>query len=267
MMKSINVGYLKELKKKQEPLTALTAYDATQAKLFESSGVEMILVGDSLGMLVKGEKDTLSVTTREMLYHTKCVSRGLAKSFLVADMPFLSYSTPREALRNAGLLIKKGKAKMVKVEGANEGNLKAIEELVSNHIPVCGHLGLNPQSILEIGKYGVFGKTIGEVEKLKQGVKRLEELGVLALVLECVPKPIAREITETTTMTVIGIGSGNACDGQIAVHYDILGMSDKKMKFIRNFLKNSSGVSEAIAVYCEAVKKRSFPNDEEAFLL
>ena len=217
-------------------------------------------------MLVKGERDTLSVTVKEMLYHTKCVSRGLSKSFLIADMPFLSCSEPKQALRNAGILIKKGKARMVKIEGANENNLKVIEELMINHIPVCGHLGLNPQSILKMGKYGVFGKTNHEAKKLKEEIRRLEEIGVSMIVLECVPKVIAAEITEATPMVVIGIGSGNLCDGQVVVNYDILGMSGKKMKFTRNFLKNNSGIKEAVVAYHQAVKERSFPNDGESFL-
>ncbi len=262
---AFTLNYFKELKKKKEPISALTAYDSTQTRVAEKAGIEILLVGDSLGMVVQGQNNTLPVKLQDMIYHTKCVSSAINQSFLITDMPFLTYTNPEQALKNAGSLIQKSKAKMVKIEGADPNLLTVIQTLLQNHIPVCGHLGLTPQSILELGKYGVKGQTLDEISALKKNFKDLEAIGVPMVVLECVPHKVAKELTETTSMIVIGIGSGKYCDGQILVNYDLLGLSGKKIKFIRNFLKETNDIASAISAYHQAVKERSFPSTEESY--
>ncbi len=275
-MKKIILEHLRDLKSSSEPIACLTAYDATQASFFEKCGVEVLLVGDSLGMNVKGQESTVSTTMRDMLYHTKCVSRAAKKSYVISDMPFLTYSNPEIALKNAGKLIQEGSAKMVKLEGSEPNILEAIKFLTKNHIPVCGHLGLNPQAILETGKYSIAKNSEENYQKLNGQLKDLEKVGVTMVVLECVPHEITKRIIPQTNMIVIGIGSGSSTDGQILVHYDLMGMGKKKMKFTRDFISNLSSMGSAVdpdksalelglKSYVEAVKNRTFPSLEESF--
>jgi len=261
---SVTIPQLLEKKSKGEKIAMLTAYDFTFAKIADEAGVDMILVGDSLGVVVQGLANTLPVTMDEMLYHTRMVVRATENALVVGDMPFLSYQTSIEdGIRNAGLFLKEG-ASAVKLEGgASMGEL--IEELSHADIPVVAHIGLTPQSVHKMGGFKVQGK--GEAGKaLVEDAKAVEAAGAFAVVVEGVPRDIAREITGAISIPTIGIGAGPDCDGQVLVIHDLLGLFDRfTPKFVRRYADLKAGAKNAITEYVEDVRTGGFPSDEESF--
>ncbi len=249
-------------KKTKTKITALTAYDALFANIIDNSGLDIILVGDSLGMVVQGCDNTLSVSMADMLYHTKIVAKQVKNTLLVADMPYKSYENTELALKNANKFYQCG-VKMIKLEGGSE-KASVIKALIANDIAVCGHLGLLPQSIKKIADYKVQGRSQDEADKIIKDAKLLEQIGVKMLVLECVPAKLAKKITNILKIPVIGIGAGIDCDGQVLVLTDILGIS-KPPKFAKNFLVETNSIAGAIKAFAKAVKSQSFPTKEHSF--
>ncbi len=254
-------------KKKQagEKIVCLTAYDASFAALLDRCGVDVVLVGDSLGMVIQGHDTTLPVDMRAMLYHTRSVARGLQHSLLMADMSFLSFTSVTEALRNAGRLIKQAGAQMVKLEGGSE-QASIIQALSTQGIPVCAHLGLQPQHVYKLGGYRVQGRDQRSAERMLDDALVLQQAGADLMLLECVPQALAAQITDKLTIPVIGIGAGAHCDGQILVLYDILDISfGLRPKFSKNFIESAGSIETAIKAYVEAVKSGTFPAEEHSF--
>jgi 3-methyl-2-oxobutanoate hydroxymethyltransferase len=264
-MPDININRLHEMKRQGEKIAVLTSYDASFTRLIESAGVEVILVGDSLGMVIQGQDSTLPVTVDEMVYHGKCVARARSKAFLILDMPFMSYSTTAHALESAARLMKEGGAHMVKLEGGAT-QLNTVKELTANGIPVCAHLGLTPQSVHRLGGYRVQGKDMDSARIMQEDALALQQAGAQMLVLECIPRGLAAEITNSLDIPVIGIGAGADTDGQVLVLYDMLGVStDYLPKFSRNFMQQAATVKEALEAYVAAVKDGSYPSLDESY--
>lgn len=264
MTQKITINTVKEMKQAGEKIACLTAYDAAFSRILDESGVDVILVGDSLGMVLHGEETTLKVSMHDMIYHTRLVRRGCQRAMIISDMPFMSYTTPAQALGNAARLVSEGGAEVVKLEG---GSVVAeiIQHLNMHGIPVCAHLGLTPQSVHKLGGYKVQGREQHDAEQILSDAKLLEDAGAIMLVLECIPYKLAAKITETLTIPVIGIGAGSACDGQVLVLYDMLGITDRQLKFSKNFLENAKSINVAIEDYIAAIKSGSFPKDDHQF--
>ena len=249
-----------------EKLTMLTAYDYSTAKLMDEAGVDSILVGDSLGNVVLGYEDTVSVTMEDMIHHGAAVARGAKEALVVIDMPFMSYQTSvYDALVNAGRLMKEGRAGAVKLEGG-KNICPQIEAITKAGIPVMGHLGLTPQAINAFGGFKVQGKTQEAAEQLLEDALAVEKAGAFALVLECVPRKLADIITEKLTIPTIGIGAGNGCDGQILVYQDLLGMfSDFTPKFVKKYANVGEIMKDAFSAYIEDVKQGAFPEKKHEY--
>jgi len=261
---TVTLSTLQKMKKRQEKFTCLTAYDACFGQLLSEAGVDVILIGDSLGMVLQGHDSTLPVTMEDMIYHISCVKRGNRGSFLIGDMPFMSYASETQTLENAARLMRAG-AQMIKLEGgawiAHSTNL-----LAERGIPVCAHMGLTPQSINRIGGYHVQGRDPRQAESMLAEARLLEEAGASILLLECVPQTLARTISEALEVPVIGIGAGPDTDGQVMVLHDVLGISPITPKFVKNFLKDSdAGIRGALQDYVAAVKNLQFPAPEHCF--
>lgn len=256
----------KEQKLKGDKITMLTAYDYSTAKLMDNAGINGILIGDSLGMTMLGYEDTLSVTMEDMIHHTACVARGAKNALVVADMPFMSYQVSvEEAVRNAGRLMKEGRAQAVKLEGG-ASVCKQIKAITEASIPVMAHLGLTPQSVNAFGGFKVQGKSLVAARTLIEDAKRVEEAGAFSVVLECVPAALAKIITETISIPTIGIGAGAGCDGQILVYQDMLGMySDFTPKFVKKFANVGQVMTQAFADYIKETKEGTFPTVEQSF--
>ncbi|MCI9003858.1 MAG: 3-methyl-2-oxobutanoate hydroxymethyltransferase [Lachnospiraceae bacterium] len=257
---------IQKAKENKEKVTMLTAYDYSMAKLIDEAGIEMILVGDSLGMVMLGYEDTLSVTMEDMIHHTRAVARGVKNAMVVADMPFLSYQTSvYDAVCNAGRLMKEGRAQAVKLEGGREF-AEHIRAITNASIPVVGHLGLTPQSLNAFGGFKVQGKTQEAAQKLLEDARIIEEAGAVAVVLECVPAKLASLVTEKIHIPTIGIGAGAGCDGQVLVYQDMLAMfGDFKPKFVKRFGEIGTQMKEAFQKYSEEVKAGTFPAEEHTF--
>lgn len=257
---------LKEAKQKKEKITMLTAYDYSTARLMDEAGVNAVLVGDSLGMVILGYTDTISVTMEDMIHHSKAVANGCSNSLVVTDMPFMSYQTSvYDAVVNAGRLMKEGKAGAVKLEGGKEV-VPQISAIVKASIPVMGHLGLTPQSIHALGGFKVQGKSEEAARKLIEDALELEEAGVFSIVLECVPEALAKLITDKVSIPTIGIGAGAGCDGQVLVYQDMLGMfSDFTPKFVKKFANIGEEMKKAFTSYIKEVQEESFPAKEHCF--
>jgi len=253
-------------KKEKQKITMLTAYDYPFAHLVDEAGIDMILVGDSLSMVVQGNETTLPVTMDDMLYHTKIVVKSTKRAMVVADMPFMSYQVSiEEAVRNAGRLIKEAGAHAVKLEGGREilSHVKAITEA---EIPVIGHLGLTPQAFLRMGGYRLQGKTEEQAKRIIEDALRLQDKGAVAIVLEVIPSDLAKEITESLEIPTIGIGAGVHCDGQVLVIHDLLGLFEKfTPKFVKKYANLREDVLKAIIKYKEEVEKGEFPDKEHSF--
>ena len=256
----------KKAKQSGEKITMLTAYDYSTAKLEDTAGVESILVGDSLGMVVLGYENTLSVTMEDMIHHSAAVARGAENALVVTDMPFMSYQTSvYDAVVNAGRLIKEGHADAVKLEGGVKFK-EHIRTIVDASIPVMGHIGMTPQSVNAFGGFKVQGKSIEDAKRVIEDAKAVEESGAFAVVLECVPAALAEYITEILSIPTIGIGAGSGCDGQVLVYQDMLAMySDFTPKFVKKFGNIGESMTASFKKYCEEVKSGKFPATEHTF--
>ncbi len=251
------------MKGRGEKISCLTAYDAGFASVIDRCGIDIMLVGDSLGMVVQGHTTTIPVTIDHMVYHTSCVIRARKRAFVVADLPFVTYSTPESALTHAARLMQEGGAHMVKLEGARS---ECVEFLARQGIPVCGHLGLQPQSIHQLGRYRVQGKEPAAAQKIRDDAFKLQDAGIGLLILECVPATLAREISRELAVPVIGIGAGVDCDGQVLVLYDMLDIGiSKRPRFSKNFMSGRDSIESAVTAYHHAVKQGEFPAHEHSF--
>ena len=266
----MNLVTLQQMAQRGEKIAVLTCYDASFATLCENAGVEVLLVGDSLGMVLQGAESTLSVTLHDMQYHTRCVAKGANNAYIVSDMSFGSYQqSPEQALRNAARLMAAG-AHMVKLEGGSVMR-DTVRFLVERGIPVCGHLGLMPQSVHQLGGYRVQGKSEQEARQLLEDAKALAEAGASLLLLEMVPAGLAKQVTETVAIPTIGIGAGPDCAGQVLVLHDMLGIYSgsrpnyKPPRFVRNFMQGAASISQAVEAYVQAVKLKEFPTAQHSF--
>ena len=260
----VTLRSLRQMKQAGEKIAALTAYDAAFARLIEAAGVEVALIGDSLGMALQGREDTLSVSMDEMVYHTRMVTRACKRALTVADMPFRSYETAAAANNNAKRLVDEGGAAVVKLEGGVEV-AEIVASLVSRDIPVCGHVGLQPQSIRQYGGYKVQGRTAAEAEAIVAGAAALEAAGAGMIVLECIPRQLAARVTQSVSIPTIGIGAGVDCDGQVLVLYDALGISGRSPRMAKNYLRPAGGIGEALERYVGEVKRGDFPDREHSY--
>ena len=265
-LQKVTIKDIIEKKKNGEKIVSITSYDYSFAKLVDGSGIDLVLVGDSLSMVMLGHSNTLSVTMDEMIHHTKAVSRGVSNALIVGDMPFLSYKINiKEAVRNAGRFIQEGGAEAVKVEGGTE-MCPTIKAIIEADIQVMGHIGLTPQAIYKFGGFLVQGKTIEAAKKLILDAKNLEEIGVFSIVLESIPWQIAKLITKSINIPTIGIGAGRYCDGQILVIHDMLGIfTDIKPKFIKYFGKIGESISRALEEYRNEVINGLYPDREHSY--
>lgn len=263
-MAKITTAVLQKMKQQGEKISMLTAYDASFAKLFAEQGVEVLLIGDSLGMVLQGHSDTLPVTISDIAYHTRAVRAGASEAFIIADMPFMSYGTLEQTLQSVIPLMQAG-ANMVKLEGG-DFLLPTIQALTERGVPVCGHLGLTPQSVHVFGGYKVQGKTAEKADAMVRQALALQDAGAQLLVLECIPTALAERITKALAIPVIGIGAGNVTDGQVLVMHDLLGISSGYIpKFSKNYLAQTGEIRSAIASYVSEVKASTFPGQEHSF--
>lgn len=262
----ITTRTLQQKKRQGTPITMLTAYDATFARLFDEAGVDALLVGDSLGNVIQGLQTTVPVTLEHMIYHSAAVARGTKRAHIVTDLPFLAYGASlHQSIHNAGRLMKEGFAEGVKLEGG-EDRAELVRRLVSIGIPVMGHLGLLPQSVHQDGGYRVHGREKDARKQLLKDAKTLEEAGAYAIVLEMIPRDLAKEVSEALTVPTIGIGAGPDTDGQVLVGYDMLGLNDGfAPKFLKKFADFATALRDGTAEYCSEVQARSYPGDEHSF--
>ena len=261
----VNIATLRKKKRQGEPIACLTAYDASYAALVDAAGTDLVLVGDSLGMVIQGHDTTVPVTVDDIVYHTRAVARGLRRAFLVADMPFMSYTNPGQALDNGVRLMQEGGAMMIKLESGG-GQLEIVEHLADHDIPVCAHLGLKPQSVHKLGGFRVQGREPDQAREMVAAGKRLQDAGADIVLLECVPNEVGKAMTAALDVPVIGIGAGPEVDGQILVLYDVLGITmGRTPRFVRNFQQGHDSPLAALEAYVRAVKDRSYPAPEHCF--
>jgi 3-methyl-2-oxobutanoate hydroxymethyltransferase len=261
----VNVATLRDMKQAREPIACLTAYDASLAQLVDMAGTDVVLVGDSLGMVIQGHDTTVPVTVDNMVYHTRCVARAVRRAFLIADLPFMSYTTPSQALDNAVRLMQEAGAMMVKLE-SGQAQLTVVEYLAQQDIPVCAHLGLKPQSVHKIGGFKVQGREHEAARRMVDDARALEAAGADVVLLECVPRDVGATIRDALQVPVIGIGAGAGVDGQILVIYDILGITQGRTpRFVKNFMLGRDSVFDGIRAYVQGVKDRSYPAEEHTF--
>ena len=265
-MARITVDHLRTMKLEETPIVCLTAYDFSFATILDNVGIEVALVGDSLGMVVQGHSTTLPVTLDEIIYHCKCVSRACERALVVADMPFGTFeSSPQKAFDNAARLLGESGAHMVKMEGG-EPIRDTVSFLADRGIPVCGHLGLMPQSVNMLGGFRVQGRTEAVAQQLVRDAEALDRAGLSLLVLEAIPAGLAEVVTRSVSPPTIGIGAGPGTDGQVLILYDLLGIySQKSPKFSKDFMQDAGSIAEAIKVYAEAVRNGTFPGPEHSF--
>ena len=261
----VNVSTLRRMKSDGEPIACLTAYDASFAQLVDIAGADLILVGDSLGMVIQGHETTVPVTVADVVYHTRIVARGVSRAFLVADLPFMSYASPEQALDNAVRLMQEGGAMMVKLEGG-QGQIDVVSCLARHDLPVCAHVGLKPQSVHKIGGFRVQGREPSAVRQMVEDAKALEGAGADVLLLECVPNEVGELVSEAIDLPIIGIGAGPAVHGQILVLYDMLGITQGRTpRFVKNFMNGAGSPLEALEAYVIAVKNGEYPSGEHCF--
>lgn len=262
----LTISDIKDMKANGEKVPMITAYDYTSARIVDEVGIPMILVGDSLGQVMLGYDSTLPVTMDDMIHHTKSVARGAKNALIVGDMPFMSYqASPSEALRNAGRFLQEGGAQTVKLEGGVTV-ASTVRRMVSSGIPVMGHIGLTPQSVNQLGGYKVQGKTLKAAVRLMEDARALEDAGAFALVLECVPASLAGLITQRLSIPTIGIGAGSACDGQVQVFHDMLGLiTDFTPKHAKLYAGLGQNMSRAVSEYIDDVKNQRFPSREHSY--
>jgi len=263
-MKMTTVSHLRSWKQQKRKFASITAYDASFARLFEQAGIQVMLVGDSLGMTIQGHDSTLPVRVEDIVYHTRCVRRGAPACLLLADLPFMSYATPAQTYESAAELMRAG-ANMVKLEGGS-WLADTVSGLTERAVPVCGHLGLTPQSVNIFGGYKIQGRDADSAEQLFKDAQALEQAGAQLLVLECVPVSLAQRVTEALSIPVIGIGAGNVTDGQILVMQDALGITGQGApKFAKDFLAQGGDIRSAVRLYAEDVEKGLYPAPEHSF--
>ena len=268
MNKKFTIKSFQEAKNVGRKISMLTAYDYSMAKILDEAGIDSLLVGDSLGMVIQGHDSTISVTVDDMIYHSKAVTRAAKRALVIVDMPFMSYHTSiTEAVHNAGRLMKEGGAHAVKLEGGVEF-AETIRQIVRAQIPVMGHIGLTPQSLHMFGGFMVQGKSVEQAQQIIDDAKALEEAGVFAITLECVPEKLTQLISEAVSVPIIGIGAGSDCDGQVLVSNDMLGMySDFSPKFVKQFANLSTGIKEAVQMYIKEINDKTFPAKEHTFTI
>lgn len=263
-MSKVTAATLLKFKQEGKKFTSLTAYDASFAAAFDEEGIDALLVGDSLGMVLQGHDDTLPVTVDDIVYHTRCVRRGVKRALLIADMPFMSYATPEQGMVNAAKLMQAG-ANMVKLEGG-EWMLETVRKLTERGIPVCAHIGLTPQFVNVFGGFKVQGRDEDNAQRILNEAIAFEKAGAQLIVLECIPAKLAKDITNAVHIPVIGIGAGNDTDGQILVMHDVLGISSGYIpRFSKNYLLQTGEIRSAIRAYIEEVQQGIFPSEEHIF--
>jgi 3-methyl-2-oxobutanoate hydroxymethyltransferase len=261
----VTLSTLRDMKRKRQRFVCLTAYDASFAQILEAAGVEVVLVGDSLGMVVQGHDTTLPVTLNDMIYHSASVRRGTHHALVMTDMPFMTYVRPEQAVFSAGRLMKEGGAHMVKLEGGAPF-VDTVRALAQNGIPVCAHLGLLPQSVHKLGGYRVQGKDAASAQAILDDARAMQNAGADMLLLECVPATLATQITNASDIPVIGIGAGPDCDAQVLVLYDMLGITPgKRPRFSKDFLQGENSIAGAVGAYVRAVKNGTYPGPEHSF--
>lgn len=261
--KLLTINDLANMKRNGEKISCLTAYDASFSALIDSVGIDILLVGDSLGMTIQGHGTTLPVTLDDMVYHTRCVNKGRQRAFLIADLPFMSYPTPIAAAESAARLMKEGGAQMVKLEGVKPDTVRF---LTDQGIPVCGHLGLLPQHINRLGGYTVQGKSSADADNIIVAAHQLQDAGALLLVLECVPSGLAKTVSTQLPIPVIGIGAGVDCDGQVLVLHDMLNIGVNRLpRFAKDFLQETGDIAAALTAYHLAVKHAQFPTLDHSY--
>ena len=265
MAKRVTVKTIREMKQAGEKIVSLTAYDASFARVIDEQGVDVILVGDSLGMVMQGHDSTVPVTVDDIIYHSKSVVPQCKRALVMADLPFMSYTNPNQAISNAARLMQEGQAHIVKLEGG-EAQLDTVRHMTRHGVPVCAHLGLTPQTVHKLGGYRVQGRDEAVAKQMLEDALALQDAGADAVVLECVPVDLAEKLTEELEIPTIGIGAGRACDGQVLVLQDMIGISSLAPKFSADFLKDGRNIPEAIKAYVDAVRDLSFPSDEQCFL-
>ena len=268
MNNKFTIKSFQKAKDEGRKISMLTAYDYSMAKILDEAGIDSLLVGDSLGMVVQGHDSTISVTIDDMIYHSKAVTRAAKRALVIVDMPFMSYHTSiTEAVHNAGRLMKEGGAHAIKLEGGVEF-ADTIRHIVRAQIPVMGHIGLTPQSVHMFGGFKVQGRSLEQAQKIVDDAKALEEAGVFAITLECVPEKLTKVIGKAVNVPIIGIGAGNHCDGQVLVSNDMLGMySDFSPKFVKQFSNLSTGIKEAVETYIKEINDKTFPAKEHTFMI
>jgi 3-methyl-2-oxobutanoate hydroxymethyltransferase len=264
MPSRVTVTSLRKMKQTGEKIAMLTAYDASFARVLDNQGVDIILVGDSLGMVIQGHDTTVPVTMDEMVYHTRAVTQASQRALVIGDLPFMSYTSPEMALRNSARLMQEGRAHMVKLEGGAP-QVVTVAQLAHHGVPVCAHLGLQPQSVHKLGGYRVQGRDEVVAKQMLADAQALQDAGADLLVLECVPVHVAATISQALSIPVIGIGAGRECDGQVLVLHDMLGISAKAPKFSQDFIGEGATIPQAVAAYVQAVKANTFPQDQHCF--
>jgi len=261
---NVTVTSLRKMKQSGEKIASLTSYDSSFTQVMNDEGVDVILVGDSLGMVVQGRQTTVPVTVDDIVYHSKAVASTCKRPLLMVDMPFMSYYSTDKALETAAQLMQEGQGQMVKLEGG-QSEEKIVRKLSREGVPVCAHIGLQPQLIHKLGGYRVQGRDDQQAKLMLEDALKLQDAGADALLLECVPSPLASKITDSVEIPVIGIGAGAGCDGQILVLHDILGLTPKAPKFSKDFLADTGTIQGAVRAYVEQVKDGSFPSPEYSF--
>jgi 3-methyl-2-oxobutanoate hydroxymethyltransferase len=260
----VTVTTLRKMKQSGEKIAMLTAYDASFARVLDTQGVDVILVGDSLGMVIQGHDTTVPVTMDDMVYHTRAVATACQHALVIGDLPFMSYISPDMALRSSARLMQEGRAQMVKLEGGAP-QIATVSQLAHHGVPVCAHLGLQPQSVHKLGGYRVQGRDEATAKQMLYDAQALQEAGADLLVLECVPVTLAEEISRALDIPVIGIGAGRGCDGQVLVLHDMLGISPRAPKFSQDFIGTGASIPQALSAYVQAVKAGTFPQDQHCF--
>lgn len=260
----VTVTSLRKMKREAEKIAMLTAYDASFAKVLDDQGVDVVLVGDSLGMVIQGHDTTVPVGMDDMVYHTRAVTKMCQRALVIGDLPFMSYTSPDLALRNSARLMQDGGAHMVKLEGGAP-QVATVSQLAHHGVPVCAHLGLQPQSVHKLGGYRVQGRDESVARQMLDDAKALQDAGADLLVLECVPVALAEQITQALEIPTIGIGAGRECDGQVLVLHDMLGISPRAPKFSHDFIGSGATIAQAVTAYVQAVKAGTFPEDQHCF--
>ena len=265
-MSTFKISDFAKYKTSQRKITMVTAYDYHQAQILEQSPIDIILVGDSLGMVMQGKNNTLAVTLDEIIYHTQAVRRGAPSAFIVADMPYLTYHGDiNTTIQNAGKLISHGQADAVKLEINHPQTVEHIAALCAAQIPVIAHIGMTPQSINVFGGFKLQGKTPSQIEHILQLARSSQEMGASAIVIECVPSPLAAQLTQELSIATIGIGAGNSCDGQVLVLNDLLGLTLQPPKFVKQYLKSRELINDALVEFSREVQNAEFPNAQHSF--